>query len=434
MKTRILSLLWNRFLLIPDIAPERWPRGMANIIVQKFGGTSVGTPERIQNVAKRIKRYRDQGNHVVVVVSAMGHTTDELVDLAEKITKNPPKREMDMLLSTGEQVSIALLAMALWEAGVPAKSFTGSQVRMITDGNYSNAKIQTVDRSRIDSALNQGNVVIVAGFQGIDEDDNITTLGRGGSDTSAVALAAVLGAKECEIYTDVDGVYTADPRVVPKASKHNQITYEEMLELASLGAGVLHSRSVELGMTYDVVIHVRSSFNDNPGTLVVNEDKIMEKLTVSGVTAKNDQARITISDVPDKPGLAAVLFGQLSSKDILVDVIVQSSPYNGRNTISFTIPKKDIAQALPILEAFSASEGTKKPEINEEISIVSAVGIGMKSHVGVAAQMFKALADKGINIEMISTSEIKISCVIPRTHSEIAVNQIHDTFGLSKNG
>ncbi|TGK02709.1 aspartate kinase [Leptospira langatensis] len=407
---------------------------MANIIVQKYGGTSVGTPERIQNVARRIKRYHDQGNHVVVVVSAMGHTTDELVDLADKITKNPPKREMDMLLSTGEQVSISLLAMALWDIGVPAKSFTGSQVRMITDGNFSNAKIQSVDRDRIDRALNDNNVVIVAGFQGIDQDENITTLGRGGSDTSAVALAAVLGAKECEIYTDVDGVYTADPRVVPQASKHAQITYEEMLELASLGAGVLHSRSVELGMNYDVVIHVRSSFNDNPGTLVVNEEKIMEKLKVSGVTAKNDQARITIADVPDKPGLAAVLFGELSSKDILVDVIVQSSPYNGRNTISFTVPKKDLVQALPILESFSQSQGAKKPDINEEISIVSAVGIGMKSHVGVAAQMFQALAEKEINIEMISTSEIKISCVIQRSHAETAVNRIHETFGLSKNG
>ncbi|TGK12132.1 aspartate kinase [Leptospira fletcheri] len=407
---------------------------MPNIIVQKFGGTSVGTPERILNVARRIKGYHDKGDHVVVVVSAMGHTTDELVDLARQITKNPHKREMDMLLSTGEQVSIAMLAMALWEIGVPAKSFTGSQVRMITDGNFSNAKIQTIDRSRIDSALSEGKVVIVAGFQGIDKNEDITTLGRGGSDTSAVALAAVLGAKECEIYTDVDGVYTADPRVVKQASKHAQITYEEMLELASLGAGVLHSRSVELGMNYDVVIHVRSSFNQNPGTLVVSEDKIMEKLKVSGVTAKNDQARITIANVPDKPGLAADLFGKLSGKDILVDVIVQSSPYDGRNTISFTIPKKDIGEALPILEAFTGAHGTEKPEINENISIVSAVGIGMKSHVGVAAQMFRALAEDGVNIEMISTSEIKISCVIPRDKAEIAVNRIHDTFGLSKNG
>lgn len=249
---------------------------MANIIVQKYGGTSVGTPERIQNVAKRIKSYHDKGQQVAVIVSAMGHTTDELVDLAAKISSNPPKREMDMLLSTGEQISTALLAMALWEIGVPATSFTGSQIKLLTDGNFSNAKIKMIDRSRIDSALNEGKVVIIAGFQGIDAEENITTLGRGGSDTSAVAVAAILGAKECEIYTDVDGVYTADPRVVPSAKKHKQITYEEMLELASLGAGVLHSRSVELGMNYDVVIHVRSSFNDNIGTLVVSEDKIME--------------------------------------------------------------------------------------------------------------------------------------------------------------
>ncbi|PJZ69170.1 aspartate kinase [Leptospira perolatii] len=406
---------------------------MANIIVQKFGGTSVGTPERIMNVAKRIKRYHDQGDRVVVVVSAMGHSTDELIELAEQITKNPPKREMDMLLSTGEQVSVSLLAMALWEIGTPAQSFTGSQVKMITDGNFSNAKIETVDRSKIDGALDQGKVVIVAGFQGIDKEGNITTLGRGGSDTSAVALAAVLGAKECEIYTDVDGVYTADPRVVKQAQKHTQITYEEMLELASLGAGVLHSRSVELGMNYDVVIHVRSSFNDNPGTLVVSEDKIMEKLKVSGVTAKNDQARITIANVPDKPGLAAHLFGELSSRDIMVDVIVQSSPYNGRNTISFTIAKKDLGAAIPILESFAKSESAEKPEINESISIVSAVGVGMKSHVGVAAKMFQSLAESGINIEMISTSEIKISCVIPREHAETAVNRIHEAFQLSKN-
>ncbi len=404
---------------------------MANIIVQKYGGTSVGTPERIRNVAKRIKSYHDKGQQVVVVVSAMGHTTDELVDLAAKISANPPKREMDMLLSTGEQISTALLAMALWEIGVPATSFTGSQIKLLTDGNFSNAKIKMIDRSRIDSALNEGKVVIIAGFQGIDEDENITTLGRGGSDTSAVAIAAVLGAKECEIYTDVDGVYTADPRVVPNAKKHTQITYEEMLELASLGAGVLHSRSVELGMNYDVVIHVRSSFNENIGTLVVSEDKIMEKLKVSGVTAKSDQARITIAGVPDKPGLAAGLFGELSSKHILVDMIVQSSPHNGINTISFTISKKDVHEAKPILRSFSKSHNAQEPEINENIAIVSAVGVGMKSHVGVAAGMFKVLADNGINIEMISTSEIKISCVIPEDQAKVAVNKIHDVFGLS---
>ncbi|ABJ75233.1 aspartate kinase [Leptospira borgpetersenii] len=404
---------------------------MPNIIVQKYGGTSVGTPERIQNVARRIKSYHDKGQQIAVVVSAMGHTTDDLVELAAKISANPPKREMDMLLSTGEQISTALLAMALWEIGVPATSFTGSQIKLLTDGNFSNAKIKMIDRSRIDAALNEGKVAIIAGFQGIDEEENITTLGRGGSDTSAVAVAAVLGAKECEIYTDVDGVYTADPRIVPNAKKHTQITYEEMLELASLGAGVLHSRSVELGMNYDVVIHVRSSFNENQGTLVMSEDKIMEKLKVSGVTAKSDQARITIAEVPDKPGLAARLFGELNSKHILVDMIVQSSPHNGINTISFTISKKDVLQAKPILQGFSKTHNAKEPEINESIAIVSAVGVGMKSHVGVAAGMFQALADNGINIEMISTSEIKISCVIPEDQAKIAINKIHDVFGLS---
>ncbi|AMX59316.1 aspartokinase [Leptospira borgpetersenii serovar Hardjo] len=404
---------------------------MPNIIVQKYGGTSVGTPERIQNVARRIKSYHDKGQQIAVVVSAMEHTTDDLVELAAKISANPPKREMDMLLSTGEQISTALLAMALWEIGVPATSFTGSQIKLLTDGNFSNAKIKMIDRSRIDAALNEGKVAIIAGFQGIDEEENITTLGRGGSDTSAVAVAAVLGAKECEIYTDVDGVYTADPRIVPNAKKHTQITYEEMLELASLGAGVLHSRSVELGMNYDVVIHVRSSFNENQGTLVMSEDKIMEKLKVSGVTAKSDQARITIAEVPDKPGLAARLFGELNSKHILVDMIVQSSPHNGINTISFTISKKDVLQAKPILQGFSKTHNAKEPEINESIAIVSAVGVGMKSHVGVAAGMFQALADNGINIEMISTSEIKISCVIPEDQAKIAINKIHDVFGLS---
>ncbi len=400
----------------------------ARIVVQKYGGTSVGDTTKIQNVARRIKRYHDEGNKVAVVVSAMGHTTDELVDLADKISQNPPKREMDMLLSTGEQVSIALLAIALNEIGVPAQSFTGSQVKILTDGNFSNAKIEMIDRTRIDEAFNKNKVVIVAGFQGIDKDQNIVTLGRGGSDTSAVALAASLGADECEIYTDVDGVYTADPRKIPNAKMHKQITYEEMLELASLGAGVLHSRSVELGMNYNVVIHVRSSFHDKPGTLVMSEDKIMEKMKVSGVTAKGDQARVTIADVKDKPGIAADLFTQLANKDVIVDVIVQSSPRDGINTISFTIAKKDISAAKPIIDSYAKSNGNGISEIDENISIVSAVGVGMKSHVGVAAKMFQALADQKINIEMISTSEIKISCVIRQNQAEEAVKALHSAF------
>jgi len=401
---------------------------MPRIIVQKYGGTSVGTTDKIKNVARRIKTYHDQGDHVVVVVSAMGHTTDELIVLAEKLNDNPPRREMDMLLSTGEQVSVSLLAIALEAIGVPARSFTGSQVKMMTDGNFSNAKIEMIDRTRIDDALKENKVAIVAGFQGIDKEGNITTLGRGGSDTSAVAIAATLGATECEIYTDVDGVFTADPNKVNGAKMHQRITYDEMLELASLGAGVLHSRSVELAKNYDVVIHVRSSFKEIPGTLVVSEEKLMEHIRVSGVTIKNEEARITIPDVPDKPGIAAELFGALATSDIIVDVIVQSSPSNGKNTISFTVSRKSLKDALPILEKFVKENKTGSVELNDKIAIVSAVGVGMKSHVGVAAQMFKALADNNINIEMITTSEIKISCVIPEAEGKNALRAIHDVF------
>jgi aspartate kinase len=401
---------------------------MPRIIVQKYGGTSVGTTDKIKNVARRIKTYHDRGDHVVVVVSAMGHTTDELIELAEKLNDNPPRREMDMLLSTGEQVSVSLLAIALEAIGVPARSFTGSQVKMMTDGNFSNAKIEMIDRTRIDDALKENKVAIVAGFQGIDKEGNITTLGRGGSDTSAVAIAATLGATECEIYTDVDGVFTADPNKVNGAKMHQRITYDEMLELASLGAGVLHSRSVELAKNYDVVIHVRSSFKEIPGTLVVSEEKLMEHIRVSGVTIKNEEARITIPDVPDKPGIAAELFGALATSDIIVDVIVQSSPSNGKNTISFTVSRKSLKDALPILEKFVKENKTGSLELNDKIAIVSAVGVGMKSHVGVAAQMFKALADNNINIEMITTSEIKISCVIPEAEGKNALRAIHDVF------
>jgi aspartate kinase len=407
---------------------------MSQTIVQKFGGTSVGDTTKIKNVANRIKTYYEDGKNVAVVVSAMGHATDELVSLADQITSNPPKREMDMLLSTGEQVSIALLAMALNEIGVPAVSFTGFQIKVMTDGNHSNAKIDSIDRSRLDTAFKEKKVAIVAGFQGIDKEDNITTLGRGGSDTTAVAIAAALGADECEIYTDVNGVYTTDPRKVPDARMHKQITYEEMLELASLGAGVLHSRSVEMAMNFGVTIHVRSSFHQEQGTLVVSEDKIMEKMKVSGVTVKSDQARVTIPNVKDQPGIAAELFDALSKKDIIVDVIVQSSPHDGVNTISFTISKKDVALAKPILESIRPKMAAGDIEIDEDIAILSAVGVGMKSHVGVAAQMFTALAKAGINILMISTSEIKISCVIPQTRSTEGLQAVHSEFGLEKVG
>jgi aspartate kinase len=401
---------------------------MPKIIVQKYGGTSVGTTDKIKNVANRIKSYHSKGDNVVVVVSAMGHTTDELVELAERVNPNPSKREMDMLLSTGEQVSISLLAMALEAIQVPAQSFTGGQVGILTDGKFSNAKIKAIDDSRVRKALEEGKVAIVAGFQGIDDEENITTLGRGGSDTTAVALAAALKAEECEIYTDVDGVYTADPNKVAGAKMHKTISYDEMLELASLGAGVLHSRSVEFAKNYGVTIHVRSSFHLNPGTLVVSEEKLMEHIRVSGVTIKKEEARVTIPDVPDKPGIAADLFGALAEEDIIVDVIVQSSPAKGLNTISFTIPRKAMNTAKPILENFAKRNNAGSPDINEKIAIVSAVGVGMKSHVGVAAKMFKALAENSINIEMISTSEIKISCVIPEEQGQTALKAIHGAF------
>jgi aspartate kinase len=407
---------------------------MSKTIVQKFGGTSVGDAAKVKKVANRIKTYYDQGFNVAVVVSAMGHTTDELVSLAEQISSSPPKREMDMLLSTGEQVTIAVLAMALNEIGVPAISFTGFQIKVITDGNFSNAKINSIDRSRLDEAFKEKKVTIVAGFQGIDSEENITTLGRGGSDTTAVAIAAALGADVCEIYTDVNGVYTADPRKVPDAKMHKQITYEEMLEMASLGAGVLHSRSVEMAMNFGVTIHVRSSFHNEEGTLVVSEDKIMENMKVSGVTVKSDQARVTIPNVKDQPGIAAELFDALSKKDVIVDVIVQSSPRDGMNTISFTIAKKDVSTVKPILESIRPKMTEGIVEIDEDIAILSAVGVGMKSHVGVASQMFKALASTGINILMISTSEIKISCVIPQSRSTEGLQAVHKEFGLEKVG
>jgi aspartate kinase len=405
---------------------------MSKILVQKFGGTSVGDPERIQRVANRIKSYYEKGFQLVVVVSAMGDTTDELIALANKISTNPPKREMDMLLSTGEQVSIALLAMALHEIEVPARSFTGGQVKIMTDGNFSNARIESIDTKRILSHLEQGHVCIVAGFQGIDQEQNITTLGRGGSDTTAVALAAALKARECEIYTDVDGVYTTDPNKVEGARKLREISYDEMLELASLGAGVLHSRSVEFAKKYGVVIHVRSSFNFNEGTKVVSESEIMEKITVTGVTLKTDDARMTVADIPDRPGIAAEIFQVLADRKINIDVIVQSTGKDRLNTISFTLPVASVGEAKRALEALTAKWGAGSVSTDENIAIVSAVGVGMKSHTGVAATMFKALADNNINIEMISTSEIKISCVIAKDRGRDALRLVHAAFGLDK--
>lgn len=398
------------------------------IIVQKYGGTSVGTPERIMAVAERIKSYVQKGNSVVVVVSAMGKTTDHLIDLAKQIAKSPSRREMDMLLSTGEQVSIALLAMALHEKGVDAISYTGSQVRVMTDGNFSEAKIESIATDRIMKSLEEGKVVIVAGFQGIDDEENITTLGRGGSDTTAVALAAVLKTRDCEIYTDVDGVFTADPRVVPNAKKLAEISYDEMLELARLGAGVLHSRSVEFAKKYNIKITVRSSFNYEEGTIVMPKEEMMEKFMVSGVTAKTDEAKITIWNLEDRPGIAAKLFGKMGEAKIYINMIVQSTGHDGKASISFTVLKKDLARAMDLAEKLKNELGGSAVESKENIAIVSAVGVGMLSSYGVAGRMFKVLADNNINIEMISTSEIGISCCIDGKFAELAQRIIHQEF------
>ncbi|MDH7554986.1 MAG: aspartate kinase [Spirochaetota bacterium] len=398
------------------------------LIVQKYGGTSVGTVERIKAVAARIKRYVENGYAVVVVVSAMGKTTDQLIDLAKQITRNPDKREMDMLLSTGEQVSIALLAMALHEIGINAISYTGSQVKVITDGNFSNARIQSIATDRIQKSLEENKVVIVAGFQGIDQEENITTLGRGGSDTSAVALATVLGTRDCEIYTDVDGVFTADPRIVPGTKKLKEISYEEMLELARLGAGVLHSRSVEFAKKYNIRLHVRSSFNDNEGTIVMPREEMMEKFVISGVTSKDDEAKITIRDIPDRPGVASMLFGELGKQKVYVNMIVQSTGKDGKASISFTVLKNDLDKALKICESLKEKLGASSIDYKENIAIVSAVGVGMLSSWGVAGRMFDVLSKHNINIEMISTSEIGISCVIDAMYTELAVKAIHKEF------
>ncbi len=398
------------------------------IIVQKYGGTSVGTPERIMAVAERIRRYVHNGHSVVVVVSAMGKTTDQLIDLAKQISKSPSKREMDMLLSTGEQVSIALLAMALHEKDIDAISYTGSQVRVMTDGNFSEAKIESIATDRIVKSLEEGKVVIVAGFQGIDEEENITTLGRGGSDTTAVALAAVLKTRDCEIYTDVDGVFTADPRVVPNAKKLKEISYDEMLELARLGAGVLHSRSVEFAKKYNIKITVRSSFNYEEGTIVMPKEEMMEKFVVSGVTAKTDEAKITIWNLEDRPGIAAKLFGKMGEAKIYINMIVQSTGQDGKASISFTVLKKDLSRAMELAEKLKNELGGSAVESKESIAIVSAVGVGMLSSYGVAGRMFKVLADNNINIEMISTSEIGISCCIDGKFAELAQRVIHQEF------
>ncbi len=403
------------------------------LIVQKYGGTSVGSLERIKAVAERVVRTQKQGNHVVVVVSAMSGETDKLIDLANQISSNPDEREMDLLLSSGERISAALTAIAIRELGFKSLSFTGRQVGIITDDVHTKAKIERITGERAKRAIEEGIIPVIAGFQGITESADVTTLGRGGSDLSAVAVAAALKADLCEIYTDVDGVYTTDPNIVPEAKKLDKISYDEMLELASLGAKVLQTRSVEFAKKYDVPLVVRSSFSDNPGTFVVKEDKEMEKVEVSGVAYDKNQAKITVTAVHDRPGIAAKLFQAIAHADIVVDMIVQNVSSDGKATdISFTVPKTDSDKTLKLTEGIAAELGAKGVNLREDIAKVSIVGVGMRTHSGVAAKMFEILAKHGINIMMISTSEIKVSCVIEAKYTELAVRVLHDAFGLGE--
>jgi aspartate kinase len=403
---------------------------MAPLIVQKYGGSSVADPDKIKNVARRVIESASRGHRVVVVVSAMGKTTDGLVALAASITSTPDAREMDMLLATGEQVTIGLLAMALHTEGHPACSFTGSQMGMITDSAHTKARIKRIVADRINAALREGKIVVAAGFQGTTDAGEITTLGRGGSDLTAVALAAALKADVCEIFTDVDGVYTADPNVVPDARKLSRISYDEMLEMASLGAKVLQARSVEFAKKYGVPVHVRSTFKPDPGTLVTREDHSMEEVVVTGITHDRGQAKVSILRVPDRPGIAARVFGGLGAQNIVVDMIVQNISREGLSDISFTLPRADRQRAERVLEGIAKEIGAAGVAADDRIAKVSIVGVGMRSHAGVAARMFTALSKEGINIQMISTSEIAVSCVIEDKYTELAVRALHDAYEL----
>ncbi len=402
------------------------------LIVQKYGGTSVGNIDRIKSVARRIIETRDLGNDVVVVVSAMAGETDRLLGLAYKVSDFPDARELDVILATGEQVSIGLLSLAIQALGYKARSFTGSQVRIYTDNAHTRARILNIDAERVLQALSEGEIAIVAGFQGVTAEDDITTLGRGGSDLTAVAMAAALRADVCEIYTDVDGIYTADPNIVPDAQKLSRVSYEEMMEMASLGAKVLQARSVEYAKNYGVPIHVRSSFNSTEGTMIVKEDAEMEKVVVAGVTYNKNEAKLTVMRVVDRPGIAAKIFGAVAEANIVVDMIVQNISHDGYTDISFTLPKGDYNRAMEILSRAAKEIGAEGVRGDERIAKVSIVGIGMRSHSGVASRMFAALAKENINIQMISTSEIAISCVIEDKYTELAVRALHEAFQLGK--
>jgi len=402
------------------------------LVVQKFGGSSVANPERIKRVAKRVTECKEAGNNVVVVVSALGDTTDELITLAKQINPNPSEREYDMLVSTGEQISIALLAMAIQALNYPVISLTGAQVGIRTDNTHAKAKIMGIGTERLTEELNQGKIVIVAGFQGVNINNDVTTLGRGGSDTTAVALAAALKADVCEIFTDVDGVYTADPRLVPNASKLKTISYDEMLELASLGAGVLQPRAVEFAKIHNVTLCVRSSFNYNEGTILQEVSEMEKDIVVSGVAHDLNVVKFAIYDVPDKPGIASKIFKALANATINVDMIIQSAERNGINDIAFTTSKDDMDKALKVLDSLNGDLGSPSYKYRDNVAKISIVGAGMITNPGVAAMMFEALYEEGINIDMITTSEIKVSCIINAEDTEKAVKSLHNKFDLDK--
>ena len=402
------------------------------LIVQKYGGTSVGSIERIHRVADRVEQAVKDGNQVVVVLSAMSGETDRLLKLAHEVAALPDERELDMLLSTGERVTIALLSMELRGRGLDARSFTGRQVGIMTDNAHTKARITRVTAERIREALTKGVIPVVAGFQGINEQSDVTTLGRGGSDLTAVALAGALKADRCVIFTDVDGVYTTDPNVVPSARRIDKIAYEEMLEMASLGAKVLQSRSVEFAAKFNVSLEVNSSFNEGKGTLVTREDADMEAVAVSGITGDRNQAKITVVGVPDRPGIAARLLGPVAKANILVDMIIQNVSHESLTDFSFTVPRVDVKKAMPIIQDTAKDIGAKSVSVTEAIAKVSLVGVGMRSHSGVAAKMFEVLSRESVNIMMISTSEIKISCVIDEKYMELAMRALHAAFGLDR--
>ena len=402
------------------------------LVVQKYGGTSVADLSKMENVARRILKSREAGNDIIVVLSAMAGETDRLIQLAHKAADEPDAREYDALISTGEQLTVTLLSIILNRMGFRAKSLLGYQVKIVTDRSYTKARIFHIDTNKIFKELKKGTIVVVAGFQGVDKDGNITTLGRGGSDTSAVALAAALKADACEIYTDVDGVYTADPNICRKAKRLSRISYDEMLEMARAGAKVLQPRSVELAKKYEVPVYVRSSFTDEGGTLVTKEDVEMEREVVCGVTYDRDQAKITVVRVPDRPGIAARLFTPLAQHNIMVDMIIQNASLEGYTDLTFTVSRKEIRKAHELVKEVAKEIGADRVEIDADVSKISIIGVGMISHSGVAAKMFSSLAKEGVNILMISTSEIKISCVIQEKYTELAVSALHDAFDLDK--